>query len=143
KVAHVFAEDGLLLKAIAACKTILELEPSHTATQQMLADLYAKKTGGRAAAAPPPPPQPAAAEPMEGGVDDILVEDPPTPEELPTIPLFSDLSKNAFIQLMEKMKMRHAQPGEAIIKEGETDDRMYIVSSGKVKVTKTSETGAE
>src|SRR5687767_1462507 len=62
KVAHIYAEDGLLLKAIAACKGILEIDPKHQATQQMLADLYAKKTGGRpapaAAAAPPPLPKP-------------------------------------------------------------------------------------
>src|SRR5688572_22430079 len=104
----------------------------------MLADLYAKKTGGRpapAAAAPPPLPKPPpipkqkpADEPMEVDAGDIVeVEEQPAKEELPTIPLFSDLSKNAFIQLMEQMKMRHVAAGEAIIREGETDDRMYII----------------
>src|SRR4051812_18839431 len=43
RVAQVYAEDGLLLKAIAACKLILEIDQGHTDTQKMLADLYAKK----------------------------------------------------------------------------------------------------
>jgi cAMP-dependent protein kinase regulator len=140
KVAHIYAEDGLLLKAIAACKTILEIDPAHTDTQQMLADLYAKRTGRSAPAAPPPLPKPAEG-PIEVGADDIIVEE--APEQLPTIPLFSDLSKNAFIQLMTQMKMRHVQANDAIIREGETDDKMFILSSGKVKVTRTSDTGAE
>ncbi|RMG10716.1 MAG: cyclic nucleotide-binding domain-containing protein, partial [Deltaproteobacteria bacterium] len=42
-----------LLKAIAACKLILEIDPGHEATQAMLAELYAEKygTAGNGAAA--------------------------------------------------------------------------------------------
>ena len=143
-VAHVYAEDGLLLKAIAACKLILEIDGSHTETQRMLADLYAKKTG-RVTAASVPPPIPARApalEPEEVGDEDIVVVEE-VPTVLPTIPLFSDLSKNAFIQLMEQMVMRSVLPGEVIITEGEVGDSMYIISNGRVKITKTSEMGTE
>lgn len=174
RVAQLYAADGLLLKAIAACKLIMEIDTNHTDTQSMLADLYAKKTGRAATpataalkvavptsarsetvaapkAAPPPLPaaqaKPAApAEPEIVGDDDFVVIDeaePAVPENLPTIPLFSDLPKNAFIQLLEHMKMRSVLPGEAVIREGEVDDSMYIVSSGRVKVTKTSEEGKE
>lgn len=158
-VAQTYAADGLLLKAIAACKLILEIDAQHTDTQQMLADLYAKKTGrgavvpamGAAPVAKPPPlpAQPAAAaqpsEPEMISDDDIVVveEEAPTPQNLPTIPLFSDLPKNAFIQLLEHMKMRSLLPGEGIIREGDVDDSMFIISSGKVKITKTSEAGTE
>lgn len=136
KVAETYAADGLLLKGIAACKLILEIAPEHTDTQKMLADLYAKKTG-RAAALPLPVTEPPTAE------AEVVVEAEAAPEELPQIPLFSDLPKNAFIQLLEEMHMRSALPGEGIIHEGAVDDSMFIISHGRVKITKTSETGSE
>ena len=55
QVAERFARDGLLIKAIAICKTILELDPEHVATQRQLAELYAKRSVaevGRAAVRP-------------------------------------------------------------------------------------------
>jgi CRP-like cAMP-binding protein len=42
-VADRFASDGLLIKAIAISKTILELDPEHVATQAALAGLYARR----------------------------------------------------------------------------------------------------
>ena len=39
-VAGSYAADGLLLKAIAICKVILQLDPTHHETQAILADLY-------------------------------------------------------------------------------------------------------
>ncbi|MEE8408019.1 MAG: cyclic nucleotide-binding domain-containing protein [Myxococcota bacterium] len=142
KVAETYAADGLLLKGAAACKLILEIDPQHTATQKMLADLYAKKTG-RAAAMGLPVSMPQPDVPTAADEDVVFVEEKPVPEELPTIPLFSDLPKNAFIQLLEEMKMRPTLPGEAIIREGDVDDSMFIISHGKVKITKTTDTGAE
>lgn len=160
RVAETYAADGLLLKGIAACKLILEIDPDHTKTQKMLADLYAKKTGRAVsqpvavptAAKPPPLPtrpkesQPPAEELQELSEDDLVVLDEPEevePVPLPSIPLFSDLPKNAFIQLMEQMQMRSVLPGEPIIREGDVDDSMFIISSGRVKVTKTTETGTD
>jgi cAMP-dependent protein kinase regulator len=147
KVAETYAGDGLLLKAIAACKLILEIDTNHTATQKMLADLYAKKTGRATQAPPPPAPRPAAApdEITELSDEDVVLieETPPPPIELPTIPLFSDLPKNAFIQLMEQMHMRSMLPEEVVIREGDVGSSMFIISSGRVKITKTSETGGE
>jgi CRP-like cAMP-binding protein len=135
-VAETYAADGLLLKGIAACKLILEIAPEHTDTQKMLADLYAKKTG-RAAALPLPVTEAPTAE------AEVVVEAEAAAEELPQIPLFSDLPKNAFIQLLEEMQMRSALPGEGVIHEGAVDDSMFIISHGRVKITKTSETGSE
>lgn len=137
-VAQVYAEDGLLLKAIAACKLVLEIDPSHTKTQTMLADLYAKKTGRAASASAP-----KAEGPVEVSDDDIIAIEEPETAPLPTIPLFSDLPKNAFIQLMEQMHMRSVLPGEVVIQEGDVGDSMFIVSGGRVKVTKVSEAGQE
>lgn len=51
-VAERFARDGLLVKAIAVSKTILELDPAHVETQATLAGLYARRA--TVAAGPPP-----------------------------------------------------------------------------------------
>jgi CRP-like cAMP-binding protein len=53
-----FAKEGFLPRAIAASKLILELDPAHKGVQQMLADLYARKSG---AARPP-----VSARPLDG-----------------------------------------------------------------------------
>lgn len=45
-----FAREGFLPRAIAASKLVLEVDPSHTGVQKMLADLYAQKS---ARSAPP------------------------------------------------------------------------------------------
>lgn len=63
-----FAREGFLPRAIAASKLVLDLDPAHTAVQQMLASLYARKSsspsrltklppmlGAEGAAAPPKP----------------------------------------------------------------------------------------
>ena len=60
KVAEAYANEGFLPKAIAACKVILEIDPKHNATQQVLAGLYAKKLGTDPNA---PPKRPATAAP--------------------------------------------------------------------------------
>ena len=44
-VAGRYAADGFLLKAMAICKVILNLDPQHTETQSTLAKLYATHRG--------------------------------------------------------------------------------------------------
>src|ERR1043165_517171 len=44
-VAGSYAADGLLLKAIAVCKIILQVDPNHKETQHILADLSTKRRG--------------------------------------------------------------------------------------------------
>ncbi len=46
QVADAYARDGLLIKAIAIHKVILEIDPGHDDTQKMLADLYALRRSG-------------------------------------------------------------------------------------------------
>jgi CRP-like cAMP-binding protein len=76
EVAERFARDGLLIKAIAICKTILELDPAHGHTLHRLADLYARRAITDAARPPvrappstrsatPPAPSPAAGRAIE------------------------------------------------------------------------------
>jgi CRP-like cAMP-binding protein len=99
EVAERFARDGLLIKAIAICKTILELDPQHGATQAMLADLYGRRAaadGARPpprtmmalrAVAPPPEPEPSEAMVIERGVSLPLAPPPPAAAASPAEPL--------------------------------------------------------
>src|SRR5574341_1063873 len=43
QVAAAYAHEGQLIKAVAVCKVILEIDPGHQDTQRMLADLYARR----------------------------------------------------------------------------------------------------
>ncbi|WP_373048476.1 cyclic nucleotide-binding domain-containing protein [Vulgatibacter sp.] len=54
-----FAADGLLLRAIAALKLVLEIAPGHEEAEALLAELHARRLGR-----PPPPPTPARGTPL-------------------------------------------------------------------------------
>ncbi len=78
RAAEGYAKNGFLLKAIAVCKNILQMDPKHTLTQAMLAELYAKRDGGAPVATPPPPPAPVAPPPK-------AVTPPPPPKVDPLL----------------------------------------------------------
>lgn len=62
---------------------------------------------------------------------------------LPQIPLFSDLPKDAFIEILVQMTMRELQPGEHVIREGDIGDAFYVIASGKVRVARKNHEGGE
>jgi len=213
QVAERFGRDGLLIKAIAICKTILELDPEHAATQAALAELYAHRAGaaprgaGRAAApaarraeaSTPAPLGQNAATPLaqivsaaRTAIDDGLEEDvilevepldeptnststsTPTPTSTPTstspatarsaakrppailvdpvpepdaaaslerVPIFSDLSREAFLALAAGLTLRRFDRGAAVLREGEEGKSFFVVASGKLAVSKRDEAG--
>ena len=83
-LAEAYAERGFLLKAIATCKVVLDIDPEHKKIQTQLADLYAARSGGA------PKPEVKVMAPQEGDVqvgDDDIV--PLAPIELDTLELDS------------------------------------------------------
>jgi CRP-like cAMP-binding protein len=46
QAAEYYAKDGMLLRAIAVCKVILDIDPQYSTTQELLAVLYTKQYGG-------------------------------------------------------------------------------------------------
>ncbi|WP_164018103.1 cyclic nucleotide-binding domain-containing protein [Pyxidicoccus trucidator] len=58
-------------------------------------------------------------------------------EELPTVPLFSDLPRDAFIELFERCPLRRFGPGERIIEQGSHGDAFYVICEGTVRVFRT------
>jgi CRP-like cAMP-binding protein len=78
EVAERYARDGQLVKAIAICKLVLEIDAGHQATQQLLAELYARRQGAPGRAAP-------VAQEEERGVELPLTPiSTPTPTPTPT-----------------------------------------------------------
>jgi cAMP-dependent protein kinase regulator len=61
----------------------------------------------------------------------------PVPANLPVIPLFSDLSREDFIAVLQgAAEVRAFNRGEPIVKEGEPGDAMYAIVQGKVAVVR-------
>jgi CRP-like cAMP-binding protein len=55
RAVDIYAKADLLLKAIAVCKIIIEIDPHHTKTQQALAAFHASRSGTQAGQAPVAP----------------------------------------------------------------------------------------
>ncbi|MBU8894692.1 cyclic nucleotide-binding domain-containing protein [Corallococcus sp. M34] len=55
-------------------------------------------------------------------------------EALPSIPLFSDLPREAFIALFERCPLRRFGAGERIIEQGSLGDAFYVICEGRVRV---------
>lgn len=65
-----------------------------------------------------------------------LSADSPKPDELPKIPLFSDLPPDAFIELFDRCPLRRFGAGERIIAQGSVGDAFYVVCEGQVRVVR-------
>jgi len=66
-----------------------------------------------------------------------VVSDAPSLDALPTIPLFSDLPRDAFIELFERCPLRRFTLGERIIDQGSHGDAFYVICEGQVRVFRT------
>ena len=109
------ARQGQPLRAIAVCRVLLQLEPAHTRTPQLLADLYAKPD------APRTPATGAGA--------------------LPRVPLFSELGREPFMALMGIVEPRSFTPGQPLITEGEPGRSSFVLVEGKVDVVRKMDGG--
>jgi CRP-like cAMP-binding protein len=182
-VADRYARDGLLIKAIALCKTILEVDPAHVETQGALAELYARRAqaGGRGA---PDPAAPRSGPPLAelatpfseilsaaraaAGVEEGLVVDEdvvadeelellPAPEPsrattaarsprpvdvaMPRVPIFSDLSRDAFLAVTAGMVLHRVGAGSVVLHERDTGTSFFVVASGSLAVSKRDDRG--
>ncbi|MFZ5471802.1 MAG: cyclic nucleotide-binding domain-containing protein [Myxococcota bacterium] len=61
------------------------------------------------------------------------------PGELPKIPLFSDLSPDAFIELFERCPLRRYAKGERVIEQGTLGQAFYVICDGDVRVFRDEE----
>jgi CRP-like cAMP-binding protein len=129
RAVDIYSKADLLLKAIAICKIILEIDPHHTKTQQVLAAFHASHTGTltRApAAAPVPAPAPTASTPVpasawapvshvRGGGTAIRrpVDLTPAPEATPAhlAPLVAEPAAPPSLALLQDLHLAALLPG--------------------------------
>ncbi len=184
EAAELYGRDGMLVRGIAVCKVILDIDPSHRESQERLADLYLKNYGSlpkkKGALPIETPLLESASEPdpseketdtenevvveidlsemetdtpqkEENKAEDAIIvsdakedednieqmsEEPPLDEALPHIPLFSDLDRESFVELLNHVSLRTFAKGEKILKEGEEGDSFFIIVNGSVRVIK-------
>ncbi|HUL38526.1 MAG TPA: cyclic nucleotide-binding domain-containing protein [Thermodesulfobacteriota bacterium] len=107
KVAEAYAQDGFLLEAISIHKIILRIEPSSQHVSRRLAQLYAEKEGEKRENHP-----------------------------FPRIPLFSELDREEFQGLLQKVQMKTFSPDSVICREGEEGDSLFVITRGEVAISK-------
>ncbi|MEY4311973.1 MAG: hypothetical protein RLZZ571_743, partial [Actinomycetota bacterium] len=64
-------------------------------------------------------------------------------ENLREAPLFKALDDEAATSLRKSMLLQELKKGQTLFKEGQTGDRLYLVKSGKVKLSHASGDGRE
>ncbi|HEY6006185.1 MAG TPA: cyclic nucleotide-binding domain-containing protein, partial [Anaeromyxobacter sp.] len=62
-------------------------------------------------------------------------------EDLPRFPIFSDLSRDAFVALTSAMALRRVNEGDVVLREGESGTSFYVVATGKLAVSKRDDRG--
>lgn len=148
-----YAKRGFIVKAIAVCKVILNLDPSLEDIENNLAALYLQKDRPQGEAEddlPHIPEIPVQLRPKE-------VEEPPKPEEpiiieivdedssgesagkseeagLVRTPLFSYLGPEELTVTIKKLKARSFSIGEYVFKRGDEDNSIYVITSGAAEV---------
>jgi|SRR5215217_2680827 len=156
---HACAEGLLrrdyLLSAMAACKQALELAPNERRLKDTLIRVHSRavrSAPGRAAVPPPLPPETLydgkvetdlmglVGEELSNRAIEVLAAPDPggsaDPNSRPPLPLFADLDREAFIDLVGRMAWRRVRPEEVVSREGEPTDHLYVLVAGKAEVTR-------
>ena len=166
-VAGHYAAEGQLLKAIAICRVILEMDPAHQETQATIAELYAlqhesvpmiPKLPASMAGAIKGPAVPSTdtsldqlqrSAPLDPAITERFYVGDEAPTELevaePVLlnianigraPLFSNLDREAFLAVLQRLDLRWVKAGEVIVEEGDAADTMYVVVQGLMNVVR-------
>jgi CRP-like cAMP-binding protein len=91
--------------------------------------------------APPPPAAHAPPRVAASPPSPARAPAPPAAAGLPRFPIFSDLSREAFVALTRAMALRRAGEGEVVLREGDTGTSFYVVATGRLAVSKRDERG--
>lgn len=100
---------------------------------------------------PPPAPPMSLAELEIARIDEeeeveiltVAADLPVDAASLPEIPLFSDLSREAFIELASQCDLRRPGPGEVIVEEGSVGTSFFVLCSGTVRIVRKDDSAGE
>ncbi len=121
KLVDIFSSEGFVVKAIAVHKLILKINPHFPGGENRLSILYEKKVAETSPALP--------AKGKSAGAG-ISYEKPP---------LFSDLSHDEFMSVVEKLSPVAVGPDGMIIRQGEAGDSIFVIVSGQVSIFRRDE----
>ena len=145
-----FIRTGHPLLGLVVCKMVLALDPTYDDLLQILAELYSSESE-RVADVPLPSPLPL---PDGAPAPDVPNLDAPTlletaariaadtdgiaepPPRFPQIPLFSQLSEDAFLRVLASLRLRRYTDGDRIVVEGQPGDSFFMVADGVVRVSR-------
>lgn len=163
-----FTNEGILIKAIAANKMILRLDPNDARAKERISVLHNKQSGNDSTEGLLP--NSATVETKdtpksnESEMQSFLYDSDSLESEFSLskkrelssyskkekkigiskdIEIFSGLSHDDFIAVVEKIEPITFSAGEVIIKEGDEGDSIYIIVSGKVSIFRNTEFGEE
>ncbi|HTT70502.1 MAG TPA: cyclic nucleotide-binding domain-containing protein [Anaeromyxobacteraceae bacterium] len=77
-------------------------------------------------------------------VPPAALEGPPAVPDLarlPAIPLFSDLSHEAFVALAHRLTLHRVPEGEVVVREGEVGTSFFVIAAGRVRVERAAPGG--
>ncbi|RMG21156.1 MAG: cyclic nucleotide-binding domain-containing protein [Deltaproteobacteria bacterium] len=154
---------GYLLSAMAAAKEALRINPVEKRVKDTLARIHAKAERQAHGRTPVPPPLPtpvlgsevdvwealtnlSGAELVEKAME-VLARPPDSsgatdPGLRPPLPLFADLDRDAFIEVVQKMSLVEYLKDEVIIEQGKPGDALYVICAGGARVVQTREDGS-
>ena len=163
---HAAAESllakGFLLSAMVACKEALRIHPGEKRVKDTLRRVHGRAAidaTGRSPVPPPLPPQPLAVEgnlwgALMGLSGSELVDKAMTvlalheEDELDVsvtkapLPLFADLEREAFVDVVEKMDLLDLGEGEVLIEEGTAGDSVYVICAGGARIQRSTNEGS-
>ena len=166
-VLHACAEGLLrrdyLLSGMASCKLALLLSPHEKRLKETLHRIHsraARAAAGRAAGPPPLPPETLYDGKVEtdlmalhgSDLSDKAIEvlgapdisgPAADPDARPPLPLFAELTREAFADLVELMVYREVPPGTVVSEEGRSGESICVIVAGKAEVTRTVEKEAK
>jgi CRP-like cAMP-binding protein len=120
-LARAWALGSRPLRAIAASKALLRLEPRHTRTQALLAELYTQRSGSFPV-------------PVEGGAAPAEFELLPDREGPAPVPIFSKLDRDAFLALLEAVEVRTYAAGQRLAQSGEPGTSLFLMVEGRADI---------
>jgi CRP-like cAMP-binding protein len=129
------AVPGASPAPVSSVFTELELETDtllHAVEQAALAGVKQRATIQPGSAASPAEVEEEILELTEE--EPVITEEDTPVDALPNIPLFSDLPREAFIELFERCPLRRFSQGQRVFEQGSHGDAFYVICEGSVRV---------
>jgi CRP-like cAMP-binding protein len=144
------AKPAALAEEIRFDEEVVPSRPSTRAAAQPIADLLSgdseeeiellsissdeEAAGERPTGAPPRNPDEADLDAAFGAIAPAAAPKKRAPPK--KVPLFDDLSQDAFVELVNKLSYHRHVPGQLIIREGDPGRSFFVIVEGKVRIYK-------